>query len=157
MEGECEVCGRPVRKLVEVNIEGSVVRACFSCSRLGTEVPRHRPKAFGGKPYQRQALVKRKEVLLEPIPGYGDVLRERREELGLTQEELGKRLNEKTSVVARLEAERMAPSEALAKKIERHLGIRILERVEEQREGSYRASGGELTLGDIVKIKRKRS
>lgn len=157
MEGECEVCGRPVRKLVQVNIEGSVVRACFSCSKLGTRVPGHKPRVPGPKSFRRKPSFKRQEPTLEPVPGYGDALRDRREELGLTQEELGKRLNEKTSVVARLEAERMVPSEALAKKIERHMGIRILEKVDEQREQAYRASGGELTLGDVVKIKRKHS
>lgn len=156
MEGECEVCGRPVRRLVQVTIEGSVVKACFSCSKLGTRVPTHKPRPRGTRGFRRKAHFKKPEIVLEPIPGYGDLLRERREELGLTQEELGKRINEKTSVVARLEAERMTPSEALAKKIERHLGIRILEVVEEQKEGSYRPSGGELTLGDVVKIKRKR-
>jgi putative transcription factor len=154
MEGECEVCGRPVRSLIQVNIEGSVVRTCSSCSRLGTRLPKIKPR----RRVHPQAMSKRrKESVLEPRPGYGDMLRERREELGLTQEELGKRLQEKTSVVARLEAERMTPSEALAKKIERHLGIKVMEKVEEQKEGRYRAEGQVLTLGDVVKIKRTRS
>jgi putative transcription factor len=157
MEGECEVCGRSVNRLVQVTIEGSVVEACPSCSRLGEKVPIRKPRYQPSRVRRRAAPAKWKEPILEPIPGYGEVLRERRLGLGLTQEELGKRLNEKASVVARLEAERMTPSEALAKKIERHLGVRILEKVEENAESGHRPSGADLTLGDIVKIKRRRT
>jgi putative transcription factor len=151
MEGECEVCGRAARRLVETSIEGSVMRTCYECSKLGTRVRVKKPSRKPPLRFHRAA----KERVLEPRPGYGELLRARREELGLTQEELGKRLNEKTSVIARLEAERMMPSEALARKIERHLGIRILEEVEEPEIRSSGAKTGELTLGDVVKIKRR--
>ncbi len=156
MEGECEVCGRSAYRLVQVSIEGSVVKACPSCSRHGEKVPVRKPRYHPARIPRRAPPSKRREAVLEPVPGYGDLLRERRLDLGLTQEELGKRLKEKASVVARLEAERMNPSEALAKKIERHMGIKILEEVEEQADSGYRPSGGDLTLGDIVKIKRRR-
>lgn len=152
MEGECEVCGRASGRLVETSIEGSVMRTCYACSKLGTRVVLKKP---GRKPPPLYRA--RKERVLVPLPGYGELLRARREELGLTQEELGRRLNEKTSVIARLEAERMRPSEALARKLERHLGVKILEKVEEPEVRGSRAKTGELTLGDVVKIRRRES
>lgn len=149
---ECEVCGRVIEKPISVNIEGTVMRTCYACSKFGTRVVmrKKRARVKTKKPYRGV-----KEKALETLPGYGDLLRREREKLGLTQEELGKRLNEKTSVIARLEAEKMSPSESLAKKLEKHMGIKILAEIEEPELKGSRASDRELTLGDIVKIKKK--
>jgi putative transcription factor len=147
----CEVCGRSVGRLTPVIIEGSQMRACPECSKFGKvlvtkkkRVPRKRA------PFQRLG-----EKQLDTVQGYGNAIRAVRESMGLTQKELGARIHEKTSVIARLEAEKMNPNKALAKKLEKALGIKILSSMEEPEAVKHAFDTRELTLGDVVKIKKK--
>ncbi len=160
---ECEVCGRKIwGKPVSVVIEGTEMKTCKQCARFGREaktwsrVPRREP----GKPVavtrKRYPYGGKREPILEVVEDYSSIIRRAREARKLTQEELGRKINEKVSVIARLEAGKMKPSVEIAKKLERALDIKILEEITEEEE--YSTSGkasGELTIGDIIKIKKK--
>gem|GEM_PF-25772 len=74
------------------------------------------------------------EVNLELRPDYSRVIKEARERLGLSQEELGRKINEKTSVISHLETGAMKPSDALARKIEHALKVKLLVPSEEVEE-----------------------
>ena len=76
--------------------------------------------------YRRPAaVVPDEELLLRE--DYAAVLRKARETSGLTQEQLGMKLNEKSSVVGKLESGKLKPSVALAKKLEHLMKIRLFE------------------------------
>ncbi|MFQ6105934.1 MAG: multiprotein-bridging factor 1 family protein, partial [Candidatus Hydrothermarchaeaceae archaeon] len=86
---------------------------------------------------------------------YNELVRKARERMRLTQEELGKKINEKTSVITRIESGKMIPDDKLARKLENFLNIKILQKADDELVGHTSAAGKELTIGDIIKIKRK--
>jgi putative transcription factor len=65
------------------------------------------------------------------VPDYNAVVKKARERLGLTQEELGRRVGEKASVISKIETGRLRPSVMLARKLEHVLRIKLLESIEE--------------------------
>ena len=92
---------------------------------------------------------------LQPIEGYGDLIRRARERLGLTQEELGMRLGEKASVIRKLEREELIPDRRLAEKLRRVLRIEVL--APETTSPTIIGGGKppEVTIGDLIKLDRK--
>ena len=81
-------------------------------------------------------------------------IRRAREERGWKQTDLGAKINEKASVIAKLEAGQMSPGDALVRKLERELGIRLKEKVQPiaAKKQSVR---GTLTLGDLIKMQEE--
>ncbi|WP_456481368.1 multiprotein bridging factor aMBF1 [Methanopyrus sp.] len=165
----CEICGRVIDgrpKVVEV--EGSELRVCEECAKFGREVVQSQPRRETGpqrerRPRRRPAAPRRRRPRgfdpfdegLEVVPDYDERVREARERKGWSQEDLAEKIGEKVSVIRRIEAGKMEPDVELARKLERVLGIELLERVSEEEAGSAGAGGGELTLGDVVEIRRK--
>lgn len=180
---QCEVCGKPIFKTpVVVEIEGTKMRTCEMCTKFGTPVKQtKRHNGPGGRvgsmgpagqagptgPTEKQPLrkppvsgfMRRIEPgaieLPEPKEDYNEIIKSAREGRGLTREEMGKKINEKTSVITRLESKKMQPDIKLARKLEHALKIKILdERRTEDAIDSPRTTGGGMTLGDLFKVKK---
>lgn len=160
----CEVCGRRIRgPPVSVVIEGATMNVCEECARFGvtpstwSRSPRKPLQRISrgeraAEPRERVAAPARVEVEEELVEGYGSLIREAREKMGLSQEELAKLVKEKVSVIKRVEAGRMEPPRQLAGKLERVLKIKLY--------GSEAAASSltptkrkSLTLGDVVRLK----
>jgi putative transcription factor len=92
--------------------------------------------------------------LVEMVPEYGRVIREAREAQGLSPEELGLQIKEKASLLLKIEREEITPEDAIRKKLERELKIKLTDESEEARWKPGSGSKG-LTLGDIASIKKK--
>ena len=77
--------------------------------------------------------------------------------LVLTHEELGKKINEKASVLRNLEAGKMAPNNQLASKLEHMLKIKLLVPISEEKvpPPTSKSANQELTLGDLIEIEEK--
>ncbi len=75
--------------------------------------------------------------------------------MGITQEELGKKINESESIIRRLETHKMHPSEALARKLERVLRLKLLVPAEESKISLNKSSKEEFTLGDMARIRKR--
>jgi len=71
----------------------------------------------------------------------------------LTITELSKKLNEKESVLKKIEANLMEPNEEVLKKIESFLGVNLRQVYEEKFERKSEKKRPKLTLGDVVKVK----
>ena len=150
----CEVCGKEIVRTIKVIIEGTQIDACPSCSRFGKKVNTApiRPKT-SWRP-NKSPMYRRVKTSKDIVDDYHQRIRKKREEIGLTQEELGKKINEKASIINRLEATHMPPNEKLAKKIERTLGIQLFEDSHDEKvEDSYSFSD-KFTLGDMIKKKK---
>jgi putative transcription factor len=101
-------------------------------------------------------------VELEVVEGYGRLVRGARERAGLTRTELARKLFILENVLERIENEHLRPNEAVAKKLEKELGITLLVPRDSQ-EGRAAATGVAqkapqgrgLTLADLVEIKKK--
>ncbi len=155
----CELCGEEVGKPKRVNIEGSTLRVCLNCAHLGKEVYDQ-----GGNESSRNEMMERikrrknrgrrsdvlsgseKEVAMD----YPDRIRSARLDHSWTQEELASQINEKKSVIAKLEKGDLFPSDSLIKKLESSLHIELMEEYEEPNMSKGKSSSG-YTIGDIIK------
>ena len=86
---------------------------------------------------------------------YAEVIRQARENLGLSTEDLGKKINEKESVLRKIETGKMAPNDQLVSKLEHTLKIKLLVPVAEEKVPFPKAASHEFTLGDVMKIDKK--
>jgi putative transcription factor len=106
---------------------------------------------------QRSNIVERVERY-EFVEGYGEIIRKARERLGLTREELGALIQDKSSVIKKIENEELKPTIEQAKKLEKALKVKILVEVSEEVEELFKPpkpkpSG--VTLGDLLRESRQ--
>jgi len=153
---ECERCGRKA-KLTLVEIEGAQMYLCPDCSRYGKVVqrreeppPQRKVSAPRPKQPRRPDVLSREKELAQDYPRR---IQRGREKLGLSREELGRKINERVSVIAKLEHGEMHPPDSLVKKLEKTLGIELMEDVEEVHISSSASSTG-MTLADFIVRKK---
>jgi putative transcription factor len=148
----CEVCGKPIRgePLYRV-IEGARMMVCHECARFGRE---WRPPPPRPRRRRRVDLLEAVERL-QPIEGYGELIRRARERLNLTQEELGMRLGEKASVIRKLERGELVPDRRLAEKLRRVLRIEVLAPEAPTPTVVGLVKPSEVTIGDLIKVRKK--
>ena len=92
----------------------------------------------------------------ELIEDFEITVRRAREAKDWSREDLGKKINERVSVISRIETGKMTPDVKLTKKLEKALNIKLLEKVDNVDLNQFvNSSSGERTLGNIMKIKRK--
>ena len=142
MAQACEVCGSKLHAPTSrVEIDGAVMSVCSNCARLGRPVgpvasppravrpmpsgPRPMQPAFrpvtGSRPQDRPA-----EGEYEVDPDYNLKIRQAREKMGLSQEDLGMHTNEKLSVIRLLESKKLQPDMVLTRKLMHFLKINLL-------------------------------
>ena len=86
------------------------------------------------------------------MSNFPEKIREKREKLGLKQKEFAKFLAERESLVHKLESWEIMPSIELARKMERQLGIDLIEQKEISSQG-MKAKTQAFTIGDVLKVK----
>ncbi|MFQ5975281.1 MAG: multiprotein bridging factor aMBF1 [Candidatus Hydrothermarchaeales archaeon] len=150
---ECEVCGREIERAIKVMIEGTQVEACNQCAKFGKKIATPSKKPIFTLSMKKRPMYKIVKSNKEIVENYYIRIRKAREKRGLTQEELGKVINEKASVVNRLEAKHMSPDEKLAKKLEKALDISLFENAHDNKIEDSFSYSEELTLGDMIKKK----
>ena len=88
------------------------------------------------------------------VPEFGRKIRNAREALGMSPEQLGLRIKEKATLLKKIEREDISPEDEVRKKLEKELKIKLTDQASESRVKAGGAGRG-LTLGDIASIKRK--
>lgn len=175
---QCEMCGKQTESLKVALIEGSELDVCGDCqsfgevlheesddtddsgsataaggssggtSSTGSRSPSPSSGGGGGGGGRRDPLEKMGALASD----YPERVRQARESMDLTQEELADRLNEKQSLIRKIERGDMRPDEEVRGKLESTLEISLTEDVSaDDWEGS--GSGEGYTLGDIVERK----
>ena len=161
----CELCGADVPRLKTVAIEVTVLSVCNDCARFGDEVSTPVVRRSTMPPIIAQRLEARKRRMtpkdvyeqtgeLEFAEDFPQRIRTAREARGWKQSDLGAKINEKASVIAKLESGAMTPGDGLVRKLERELGIKLKEKVQSVAVKKQTAGSG-LTLGDLVKMREK--
>jgi putative transcription factor len=85
---------------------------------------------------------------------YDERIRTGREDSGLSQEDLAKKLNEKASLIRKLEHGDTLPSDEVQRKLEGELGIDLSAgSTDDESDWSSDSATGEYTLGDVVERK----
>jgi len=152
------MCGKPGANKI-AKIAGAEMTVCDSCAGRGEIVEEVR------EPTRRERIIeqRREEPTIERAPKVEEVLedigesvRTKREELGLKQEDLAKRINEPASIIKRIE-HGFIPNLKVAHKLQRELHVKLTEVVEgSEQEYATGRSGGEMTLGDVIVIKKSK-
>ena len=126
----CEVCGKPIYGRPHlVVIEGVVMRVCDECARLGK--PYSPPPRRTGAQQRAPRLTEEDLEDLVLAPNYNRLIKEARERMGLTQEELAAKVGVKASVISKVESGKLRPDVPTARRLESVLKVKILTRVDE--------------------------
>ncbi|MBN2368719.1 TIGR00270 family protein [Candidatus Woesearchaeota archaeon] len=144
----CEMCGSEGPVLLSL-IEGVELNVCKNCSAFGKIIRRRKAvskKETISKPQKEREII---QVITED---YSFLIRNKREKLGLKQKEFAKFLAEKESLIHKMESGSYIPSLDLARKIERQLGITLVEQKEVQPQ-SLKTKSSAFTIGDVIKVK----
>jgi putative transcription factor len=139
----CEMCGKEVDVTSRVRVEGSVLRLCGDCAHFGELLDppgvgaiagsgggRGGPVVTATRPQGATRRLEERDLYtdigeLELAPDWPKRVRVAREGLGWTPEVLGKKLNEKKSVILKIESGNFHPPDALVRKMEHLLKVRL--------------------------------
>ncbi|MFA9515947.1 multiprotein bridging factor aMBF1 [Halopenitus sp. H-Gu1] len=174
---QCEMCGAEQASLTTTKVEGAELELCDSCTDFGTEV-REEPDSTttskysttsstgqsssgssgtgsGGGASSSGGTSRRQDMfdeMEEVAADYDDRIRNARESRGLSQEELANQLNEKASLIRKLERGDILPPDDVQRKLESTLDITLVEGSDVDEEWDS-GDSSTMTLGDVVKRK----
>jgi len=149
---DCEICGRKiVGRSFKIVLEGSEITVCENCKNYGVEKPKI-PTQMKLKPIKKSVKI---DLGYELVENFHEIIRREREKRGWSQEELAKRIQEKVSLIRKIENAEITPEPEVVEKLERLFNIKLRESVEEVQLESKKKNLT-LTLGDIVVIKKKK-
>lgn len=121
----CEICGAEIEKTSRARIEGTVLDVCKKCAMLGEVMPEAAIPVAKAAP----RVIDFSEIV---VPGFGKLIKNAREGQKLEFKALAEKLKIKEPIMHRVEQERLVPDLELAKRIERVLNIRLVERIEDE-------------------------
>ncbi len=161
---QCEVCGRRIfGKPHKVVIEGAKMMVCGECAKLGsiyweTRAPQRRRRAVKLPPRSSKRKPPSKVTeTLELVDDFDSRVRQGREKMGLSHEDLGRRIGEKVSVLRKIESGKMVPDHKLSNKLEHSLQVKLLVPVSEPKAPVLGLPHPrEVTLGERILLKRKK-
>ncbi|MFB6232843.1 MAG: multiprotein bridging factor aMBF1 [Haloarculaceae archaeon] len=171
---QCEMCGTETADPNRVKIEGAELDVCDECTDFGTELTQEETESTtstkystgssgssssgststsssGGGSGRRRDMFDNMEELAQD---YEDRIRDGRESAGLSQTDLANQLNEKASLIRKLEHGNTLPSDEVKRKLERALDIDLTAGGgTDETEWESDSATGEYTLGDVVERK----
>jgi len=173
---QCEMCGADETSLTTTKVEGAELELCENCQGFGTTVETQEPSSStskystssssgtsgssggstGGSTGSGGSTRRKKDMfddMDELAADYDDRIREARESEGLTQEKLADNLNEKSSLIRKLERGDILPSDDVQTKLEKKLEITLTEGADVDDTEWSSGSGQSMTLGDVVERK----
>ena len=173
---QCEMCGADETSLTTTKVEGAELELCENCQGFGTTVETQQSSSStskystssssgtsgssggstGGSTSSGGSTRRKKDMfddMDEIASDYDDRIRDGRESLGLTQEELANQLNEKASLIRKLERGDILPSDDVKAKLEKKLEISLIEGADVDDTEWSSGSGQSMTLGDVVERK----
>jgi putative transcription factor len=153
----CEMCSTG-NAMYKADVEGAKLSVCEKCARYGKVIGRvivQDPRAAKKAAAQAAAApAKRTETVQMIKNDYYLLIRKARDKMGLNQIDFAKHLNEKESVLHKIESGHMKPDLELARKLEKALKIVLVEQVEIEPAAAEKKGKSEgLTLGDLITIK----
>jgi len=130
-ELSCDICGNtPIR--AQILLEGAKLLACARCMKSGKIIHLFSDEESAG------GILKARPAYLPPsaatdeeiVENWGAVIRKARQKANLTIEELASRISERANYMHAIENGRIMPTLETAKKIEKELKIKLIEKPE---------------------------
>lgn len=153
----CDLCGKET-ELFRAIIESSELTVCKNCSKYGRVLGY--ATSFTQKEAQKPKQQIQKHISKEPeefvVANYSELIRRKREQLNLNQEDFAKLLNERLSIIHKVETEHFELPIATARKFEKILHIKLVEMFKDPDVKVLEQKKQGFTLGDFIKIKDKK-
>ena len=144
----CEMCGKSLDKSFKVEVEGVEMQLCDGCSSFGRII--ERPKTIVKI---KKKIVKKEEFYEAIVEDYTNKIKNARELRNLKQKDLANKLAIKESLLHKIESGNMNLNLDIAKKLERFLNIKLIEKQKEEHQ-KVKTEDTILTIGDMLKIKK---
>ena len=133
---------------------------CEDCKNYGIEKPKvSQKKSFAPRSVISKPANRPRDLSIdlgeELVENFHIIIRRERERRGWSQEDLAKKIQEKVSLIKKIENAEITPEPEVIEKLERVFDIKLRERVEEVKVETKRVDMTP-TLGDVVVIRRKR-
>lgn len=168
----CEVCGKGVAKYTAL-IEGAKFEVCERCGghgkileKPGAKKDNYQSSSSGSATVQTKKTSSLKtgkkdsnrsyNVREEIVENYAEVIRKEFNRSGKKYKDFANDLNESESYMRKIIQGKMTPTIATAKKLEKAFGINLIEEKDKENINIRSSSMDEITLGDMVKIKKKK-
>ena len=154
---QCELCGNE-GNCKPALVDGVKMMVCQGCMRHGkaisVEISSDSPKKSPDlkkikKPKQKDVY---KDMNKELVTNWNNIIKNARQKKGLSREQLGFKIGERTVTISKIENGDLRPSDEIAKKLEKELDISLFEEI--NKVPSYMTSStskSSLTLGDFIK------
>ena len=165
----CEICGseivgRPGRALVE----GATLVVCSDCAGLGTSLPGFPERPRTRSPMMPRIVPSRTTAARLPrtideselLDDYPRIIKQAREKIGLSQQQLAFKAKETVTMIQKIELGKMQPPMRLAVELEHILRVRLVASKEEVEIPTppIRQTGDDgPTLGDVAIVRHKES
>lgn len=162
----CEICGKKILGLSNrIIIDGAKLIVCSKCACFSSSSWNIKKKSqLAMKNVSSKSSIRRSKPMhgsvdeeFELVEDYGQRIRKAREKMNLSQKDLGKTIQEKASVLQKLEIGKMVPDDKLTKKLEKSLKINLLAPPSSLiiTKDLLIQKPFDLTLGDVVRFKKK--
>ena len=165
-ERRCPICDGVIWKGNRIIIEGTKLTVCDSCAQHGKKIERKNVLSYSKQQYSiknksvHKIPAKKRDVIenIEFVPDYAARIRKIRTLNRLNQDQFAQKLNEKPSLIRRIESGKVEPTIKLAKKIEKVYNITLLRKPDEIEINTknYMRKKGSSSLGDLAFVKKKK-
>ena len=82
----CEMCGKTTERLININVEGSILKVCSGCLKYGKRVIQPRTRMQFNRPRIESEII--------VVSNYSEKIERARQSRGIKQEEFAKQLKE---------------------------------------------------------------
>ncbi len=153
----CDMCGDEEDGYI-VLIEGARMNVCAECAETGKilEEPSYEHEGDREQKFERRKRQSQFDITEELVDDYAERIVKARNRMGLQRAVVAEMTNEKESFLERIEKGKARPDTGLAKKLEKELGITLLEEVSAgEGHSAPKEKGGPVTLGDLIEVEKE--
>lgn len=150
----CEMCGVQGAEF-KANVEGAILTVCQNCSKYGKVLEKVKPVQIIKKRAVKRQMRRPEETVFIIGPGFSKKISKKRQQKGLTQKEFAHKINERESLISKIESGAFEPSIKLSRKIEKFLDIRLIEEHTEQAKLPTKTKSSVITIGDSIKFRKR--
>jgi putative transcription factor len=152
---QCELCGRESKGCRDATLDGAKMILCPECIKHSENVipvPKT-PESVKRFVTQKARKARPKDIYKdmdkELVSNWSEIIIQARKKRGLTRENLGFKIGERTVTISKIENGDLRPSDKMIAKLEKELGISLLEDVKKVTTNHHTNAG--MTLGDFIK------
>jgi len=148
---QCEMCGK-LAELLTVDVEGTDLNVCSSCTNYG-KIKRN----FVSSQSLNQQFSKRNDFPeYKVVSDYASLIRSARENKSMSHKDFSKLINEREALISKWESGGLIPSVDSARKLEKIIGISLVQEDILISIPLQKKFTEELTLGDFIKVRKRK-